>query len=206
MGACQRQAELRDWVLHELDPEGARQIEEHVRQCPECAQSARLLLEVRTALTSSLADQEMPAHLVVAAAPPKRAFNGFWASLARAMALSAASACVFLAVLSAGFARWKNRLLPATPQPQQVLTEAEIRTLVSQAVADEVAAHLKKTSDSNQQLAATLRREREQDFAQLAQRLQFLELAQNTVWKETQQQGAIVGAIARNSLQPRTQK
>jgi len=206
MGSCERETELRDWVLHELDPEAARQIQGHLQQCPECARSARLLAEVRAALASSLTDQQMPAHLMIAAAPPKRAFDSFWSSLARAMALSAAAACIFLAVLSAGFAHWRNRLLPPAGQPQQVVTEAEIRTLVSQAVADQMAVQLKQSSNSDQQLAATLRRERAQDFAQIIQRLQFLELAENTVWKETQQQGAIVGAIARNSLQPETQR
>jgi len=206
MGTCQREAELRDWALQELGPEAAKQIEEHLQRCPECARSAGLLWEVRTALASSLTDQRMPAHVMVAAAPPKRVFDGFWASLARVMALSAAAACIFLAVLSVGFAHWKSRLLFTTGRPQQVVTEAEIRTLVSQAVADEMTVQLKESGDSDKQLAATLRSERALEFEQIAQRLQFLELAQNTVWKETQQQGAIVGAIARNTLQQGTQR
>lgn len=200
MQPCEWEARLKDWVLEELAPEEANEVERHVKQCPECARSAQPLRELRQALMSSLTDQQMPAHLVLAGESGRNSFAGFWASLARTAALSAAAACIFLAILSVGFAHW--RLLPLAAQQKPALTRGAVQALVAQAVADQAAARIKETEASNQELAASLRQEQVNDLAQLARRLQYLELAQNTVWKEAQQQNEVVSMIARDYLQP----
>lgn len=196
MGCREWGIELTDWVLDELSPEKVRRVEEHIKQCAECARSAQRLLAVRQALTSSLIDREMPAHLVLVGEKPQSRFAGFWAALLRTAALSATAAAIFLGVVSAGFRYVPSRLLPSTAREEPALTRTELQALVSRAVAAQVALQSKDIQAATSGQVESLRQEQTSNWARFAQRLDYLELAQNSEWKETQRQKEIISLVA----------
>ena len=55
---------------------------------------------------------------------------------------------------------------------------------------------------ATEELAASLREEQMRNLARIQPQLQYLELAQNTVWKETQRQNEVISLVAHNQLQP----
>jgi anti-sigma factor RsiW len=196
------ETELTDWALDELSPMKARQLEQHIGQCEECARSAQRLRGVRQALMSSLTDHPMPAHLVLVGERPQSLFVGFWTALFRTAALSAAAAAIFLVVVSVGFRYGGSRLLPTTARVEPTMTRTELRALVAQAVAEQASLQRKEAQAATLDLAAGLRAEQMGNLARIAQELQYLELAQNTVWKETQRQNEVISLVAHNQLQP----
>jgi anti-sigma factor RsiW len=202
MGCREWENELNDWAVDELSPTKARQLEQHIGQCEECARSAQRLRGVRQALASSLTDQEMPAHLVLVGEKPQSLWAGFWTALFRTAALSAAAAAIFLVVAAVGFRYGGSRLLPTTAQVKPTLTRAELQALVGQVVAEQASLQRKETEAATVDLAANLRAEQMRDLANIQQQLQYLELAQNTVWKETQRQNEVISLVAHNQLQP----
>ncbi len=202
MGCREWETELNDWALDELSPTKARQLEQHIGQCEECARSAQRLRGVRQALMSSLTDHEMPAHLVLVGERPQSLLAGFWTALFRTAALSAAAAAVFLVVAAVGFRYEGSRLLPITAQVKPTLTRAELQASVAQVVAEQASLQRKETQAATVDLAASLRAEQMRDLASIQQQLQYLELAQNTVWKETQRQNEVISLVAHNQLQP----
>jgi anti-sigma factor RsiW len=202
MGCREWEAELTDWSLDELSPTQARQLEQHIGQCEECARSARSLRGVRQALKSSLTDHEMPAHLVLVGEKPQSLFAGFWTAIFRTAALSAAAAAIFLVVASVGFRYGGSRLLPATARVKPALTETELQALVTQVVAEQASLQRKEAQATTGDLAASLRAEQMRNLASIQRELQYLELAQNTVWKETQRQNEVISLVAHNQLQP----
>jgi anti-sigma factor RsiW len=204
MGCREWGTELTDWVLDELSPQKARQLEQHIEQCSECARSAHSLRGLRQALTSNLTDREMPAHLVLVGEKPQNALAAFWTAILRTAALSAAAAAVFLAVVSAGFRYGGSRLLPSIARVEPALLRTQVQGLVEQAIAEQAQLQRKETQAAAQEMAATLRQEQIGNLARIAQQLQYLELAQNTVWKETRQQNAVMTLLAHNYLQPTT--
>ena len=203
MACHERETELRDWVLGELSPEKERELEQHVAGCALCAGSAEELRKLQQALVSHLTDREMPSHLVFVSEERRRQspLAAFWPSLVRVAALSAAAAVVFLAIVSLGLARWRSQLLPAAAPQRAALNRAEITVLVDQALARQAAVEKSDMQAANQDLAARLRQEQASSLAQLARQLDYLELAETTVWKETQRQNEVVSLIAHNSLQ-----
>jgi hypothetical protein len=120
----------------------------------------------------------------------------------RTAALSAAAAVIFLAVASAGFRYGGNWLLPAAARVERRLTQTELQALVAQVVAEQASLQRKEIEAASLDLAASLRAEEMRNMASLQQQLQYLELAQNTVWKETQRQNAVIRLVARNQMQP----
>jgi anti-sigma factor RsiW len=202
MGCPEWETELTDWAVDELSPMKARQLEQHIGQCEECARSAQRLRGVRQALMSSLTDREMPAHLVLVEEKPQSLSAGFWTALLRTAALSAAAAAIFLVVVAFGLRYEGSRLLPATERVEPRLTGAELQSLVTQVVAEQVSLQRKETQAATMGLAASLRAEQMRNLASIQQELQYLELTQNTVWKETQRQNAVISLVAHNQLQP----
>ena len=202
MACRERETDLTGWALGELSPEREQEFEQHLATCAECARSAEGLRRVRQVLTSHLTDREMPSHLVFVGEERKATSPraSFWPSLARAVALSAAAAAVFLAIVSLGLARLRSRLLPTVAQEKPALTQIEVKALVDQGVAEQAAQERKETQAANQELAASLQQEQARSLAQFARRLQYLESAQNTVWKETQRQNQVVSLIAHSYL------
>jgi anti-sigma factor RsiW len=196
MGCHEWGSELTDWALDELPPMKARELEQHFGQCEECARSAQRLLEVRQALKSSLTDREMPAHLVFVGEKRQSLFAGFWPALLRTAALSSAAAAIFLVAVSVGFRHGRSWLLPASARMEPALTRTELQAFVAQAVADQVSLQSKETQAATRDLAASLRQEQMSNLARFAQQLQYLELAQNTVWKETQRQNEVFSLVA----------
>jgi anti-sigma factor RsiW len=195
-------SELTDWALDELPPAKVREIEQHIGQCQECARSAQRLLGVRQALKSSLIDREIPAHLVFVGEQPQGRLAGFWAALLRTAALSAAAAAIFLSVVAAGFRHGPSWLLPSTARVEPALTRAELQALVAQEVAAQASLQSKETQAAAQDLVAGLREEETENWARIARQLQYLESAQDTEWKETQQQNEIIRLVARSQQLP----
>ena len=144
MGCREWETDLTDWALDELSPMKARQLEQHMGQCEECARSAQRLRGVRQALMSSLTDREMPAHLVLVGEKPQSLFAGFWTALFRTAALSAAAAAVFLVVASVGLRYGGSRLLPTTARAKPALTGTELQAFVAQVVAEQASLEGKK--------------------------------------------------------------
>jgi hypothetical protein len=145
---------------------------------------------------SSLTDREMPAHLVFVGEKRQSLFAGFWPALLRTAALSGAAAAIFLVAVSVGFRHGRSWLLPTTARVEPALTRTELQALVAQAVADQVSLQSKETQAAARELVASLRAEQMGNLARLAQQLQYLELAQNTVWKETQRQNEVISLVA----------
>jgi anti-sigma factor RsiW len=196
MGCHEWASELTDWALDELSPVKARQLEQHMGQCEECARSAQRLLGVRQALMSSLTDREMPAHLLLVGEKRQSLFAGFWTALLRTAALSAAAAAIFLVVVSVGFRHGRSWVLPTTARVEPALTQTELQAFAARAVAEQVSLQRQETQAATLELAASLRQEEMRNLARLAQQVQYLELAQNTMWKETQRQNEVISVVA----------
>jgi hypothetical protein len=194
--------ELTDWALDELSPMKAREVEQHIKQCEECARSAQRLLGARQALKSSLIDREMPAHLVLVGEKPQSLFAGFRAALLRTAALSAAAAAIFLVAVSVGFRHGPRWLLPTTVRVEPALKRTDLQALVAQAVAEQVSLQSKETQAATRDLVAGLRQEQMRNLARMAQQLTYLELAQNAVWKETQRQNEVISLVAHYQKPP----
>ena len=202
MGCRDWGTELTDWALDELPPTKARELEQHIGQCEECARSAQRLRGVRQALLSSLTDREMPAHIVLVGEKTQSLFAGFWTALFRTAALSAAAAAIFLVVVSVGFRHGRGWLLPTTARVEPTLTRTELQAFVAQVAAEQASLQREETQAATEELAASLRAEQMRNLASIQQQLQYLELAQNTVWKETQRQNEVISLVAHNQLQP----
>jgi hypothetical protein len=201
--ACRKWgSELTDWALDELPPAKVREVEQHIGQCEECARSAQRLLGVRQALKTSLIDREMPAHLVFVDEKPQGRFAGFWATLLRTAALSAAAAAIFLSVVAAGFRHGPSWLLPSTARLEPALTRTELQALVARAVAAQASVQSKETQAAARDLVAGLREEEMEKWALVARQLMYLESAQNTEWKETQRQNEIIRLVAHSQQLP----
>lgn len=198
--ACPDKHKLMDWVLTELSPGEGEELQRHVAQCSDCAQALAGLQEVRQALMEQLADREMPAHLVFVPQEP-RVFNpGFLASLWRSAALAGVAAVIFLAIVLGGYARWGHPPSPVSGAQGTSMTRAEIETLVREAVRFQLAQQRQDLETTNERLAADLRKDQERALAPVAAQLQYLQSAQSVVWKQAQEQNALVELIARNSL------
>ena len=196
MGCRERGPELTDWALDELSPVKVQELEQHIKQCDECAGSAQRLLAVRQALTSSLVDREMPAHLVLVGEKPQSRFAGFWAAILRTAALSATAAAIFLGVVSLGFRLGPSWLLPTMARVEPALNRTELQALVSRAVAAQASMQSKDIQAANSAQVERLRQEQMENWARFAQQLQYLELAQNSEWKETQRQKEVISMVS----------
>jgi len=202
MGCREWGTELTDWALDELSPMKVRQLEQHIGQCEECARSAQRLRGVRQALMSSLTDREMPAHLVLVGEKPQSLFAGFWKALLRTAALSAAAAAIFLVAVSVGFRHGPGWLLPTTARVEPTLRRTELQALVAQAVAAQVSLQSKETQAATRDQVASLRQEQMENLARIARQLQYLELAQNAEYEETQQQNKVISLVAHYQQPP----
>lgn len=188
--------ELTDWALDELSPAKVRELEQHLRECEECARSAQRLLGVRQALTSSLTDREMPAHLVFAGEKTQNPFAGFWAAFLRTAALSGAAAAIFLVVASVGLRYGGTRLLPATAWAKPAMTQMEFQAFITKAVAEQVSLQSKEMKAATTDQVADLRQVQMENWARIARQLQYLELAENAQWKDMQQQNRVISSVA----------
>jgi anti-sigma factor RsiW len=202
MGCREWGSVLTDWALDELTPARARELEQHLEQCQECAHAAQRLSSVRQALKSSLIDRDMPAHVAVFGAKVESPFAGFWAALFRTAALSAAAAVIFLAVVSAGFRFGGARLLPVTAWAKPALTQAELHDFVAKAVAEQVSFESKELQAATRDQVASLRQEQTENLKRFGQQLQSFELSLNTEYKETQQQSALLSVVAHEQQLP----
>ena len=202
MACPEREAKLIDWILEELAPSEIQELEQHVQRCADCSRGAGRLRQLHGALLRNLSDREMPAHLVFVPEQPKRQFAGLLNSLWRTAALTAAAAVVFVVIVVGG-TRWRG-WLPAAGSPRLVgLTEADVKTLAAQEVERQMALQRHDLEAANEKLAVSLRDEQSKNLDRLARQVEYVESVQNSVWKQTAQQGAMVDLIARNSLEPK---
>jgi anti-sigma factor RsiW len=209
MGCPEREAKLTDWILDELAPAEARELEQHLEHCGDCSHSADRLRELRGALMKNLTDREMPAHLVFVNDKPKNQWAGFLNSLWRTATLAAAAAAVFLAILVGAAAHWQNRLaaamsaVSARPAGRAQLSEADVKALATQEVERQMALERRVVEEENRKLAVSLRDDQMKNLDRLARQVDYVQSVESTVWKQTQQQGAMVALIARNSMEPK---
>lgn len=197
---------LMDYVLKELPPNEARELELHVEGCAQCASSLKEFKDFQGVMRQHFTDLEMPGHLVLLperpAGVPWRFFRNPWA----AGALSGALAALFIAGLFLGGLFGRG---PSPSVHEQAAKDAVSRADVEAMVAREVSTRLTEQKAQfqvqNEKLAESLRQEQTKNFGQIAHQMQGLELAQSAVWKETQQQNEFVGYIARNYLPPTSQ-
>jgi anti-sigma factor RsiW len=202
MGCREWGTELTDWALGELSPAKAQELEWHLGQCVECARSAQRLRAVRQALRSSLTDREMPAHLVFVGEKPLSLLAGFWTALLRTAALSAAAAAIFLVAVSVGFRQGRSWVLPATARVEPALSRTEMQDLIVRAAAAQASLQSKETQAAARDQLASLRQEEMANWVRIAQHLQFMELALNTEWKETQKQNEAIRVVAHYQQPP----
>ena len=201
MTKCEElEAKLTDWILDELPASEAKDLELHVKQCSGCARALDEFRRVHQALARHLRDKELPAHLVFLWDKPKSQISGLLASLWRTAALAGVAAVVFLAILSVGYGGWIARQFHAAPADKTALSRAEVQAMIANEVAQSLAQQRKEFELANERLATGLREEHAQELALVARKLQYLEATQQVVWKESQQQGALVELIARDSF------
>ena len=199
MGCAEREAKLTEWILDELPQAEAQELERHVQQCGDCGRSLERLRIVHQALTKGVKGRPAPAHLVFLPEARKNRPPSVLGSLWRAAAAGAIAAAVFLAVSWSGFS-YRTKYLPFKPPVEAALTPADVKALAEHAVTQGLALQRKEAEAANANLAATLRQEHMSELARVARQLSYLETTQSAVWKETQQQGALVQLIARSSL------
>jgi hypothetical protein len=200
MGCAERQAKLTEWILDELPPADAEELERHVQQCAECGRSAERVRIVHETLTKNLTGRVAPAHLVFLPETRKKALPALLSPLWRAAAGGAVAAVVFLTVTWIGFS-YRTRYLLLKPSAETAaLTPADVKVLTEQIVTRELALQRKEVEAANANLAAVLRQEQMSSLARVSRQLDYLETTQSAVWKQAQQQGALVQLIARNSL------
>lgn len=197
---CPGQQKLIDWVLEELSPGEGEELQRHVAQCSDCAQSLAALQDVRQVLMKQLADREMPAHLVFVPEESRAFSRGFLTSLWRAAALAGVAAVVFLAIVLGGYARWGHPPSPVAGVERASMTRPEIESVIREAVRFQLAQQKRELETANEQLVADLRKEQGRALAPVAAQLQYLQSAQSVVWKQAQEQNALVELLARNSL------
>jgi len=201
MGCKEREPKLTDWVLNELPPAEAQELERHVEQCAECAGSVRRLREVHGRLTQGLTDLAMPARLLFLPDTPRGLWAPYWSSLWRAAAVGAVAGVVFLVVSWAGLTYRGARLAPPARSAEVVLTRAEVKVLAAQVVSEQLAVQRREDEAAHEKLANSLREETMGALARSAQQVAYLQSVQSAVWERTEQQNALVQLIARNSLE-----
>lgn len=201
MACPEWQDKLIDFALEELPSEASRELELHVERCTECAGALAEFRGFERVMKEHFRDREMPAHLVLV---PERPANLPWRLLASpwgAGALGGALAVFFLGGLFLGnFFGPARAPLVGERTEKAALTRAEIEGVVAREVSARMAQQKTDLETQNERLAAALRQDRARSLAQLGQHLEYLQTAQDAMWKETQQQNALVELIARNSL------
>jgi hypothetical protein len=207
MSNCKEvQAKFTDWIFDELSASEIRDLQLHVEHCSSCASVLEQCREVHRTLASQLLEKELPAHLEFMWGKPRGQFSGLRGSFWRATALAGIAAVVFLAITLTGYVGRRTHPLTGTQEAKAALTQAQVNAMIQDAMEQNLARERKEFEVANQKLAASLRQQRVQELASVAAKLQYLEATQSAVWKESQQQGALVELIARNSLPPdRTQ-
>jgi anti-sigma factor RsiW len=203
MACIESKEKLMDYILKELPPKEARELELHVEGCAKCAGALNDLKDLQGVMQQHFTDLEMPSHLVLIPERPSSVPWRFFANPWAAGALGGVLAAVFIAGLFLGGILGRN---PAPLVHQQVAKDAVSRADVEAIVSREVSAKLTQQKAEfqvqNEKLAESLRQDQMKNLVQMAHQIQGLELAQNAVWKETQQQNEFVDYIARNYLQP----
>jgi anti-sigma factor RsiW len=201
MACPEWQDKLIDFVLEELPPEAGPELERHVEHCAACTSALNEYSGLQRVMKAHFADREMPAHLVLVPERPTRLPWGFLSRPWGAAALGGALAAFFLiGLILGGVIGPAHGLFVRERAEKAALTRVAIEALVEREVSARMAQQKADLQIQNANLLATVRQERAQNLAQLGQHLEYLQSAQNAMWKETQQQDALVQLIARNSL------
>ena len=193
---------LMDYIVKELPPQEARELELHIERCANCAGALNEYKDLRQMMKQHFTDLDMPSHLVLLPERPVGAPWRFFANPWAAGALGGALAAVFIAGLFfGGFAR-RNPAPLVHEQVADVVSRADVEAMVAREVSAKMTQQKAEFQTENEQLAESLRQEQARNLAKVAHQMQGLELAQDVVWKQTQQQNEFVDYLARNYLQP----
>jgi anti-sigma factor RsiW len=202
MTCRERQAKFVEWILEELPAAEVQELESHVEQCQECAHALAGVRGVEQTLKQHLSDREMPARLVFLAEKPQGFAAGLWTSLARTAALAATAAVVFVAVLLGAYSTWGGQLPGAAPAAVKAgLARAEVNALIASAIERAQDRQQKELVAAHEELATNLRQEQAQTLRAVLQQLDYLEAAQKAVWRENQEQNAVMQYMAQTTLQ-----
>lgn len=191
---------LMDWILEELPPAEAQEVERHVESCGDCGRSLAELRQAIHLLKESLPEREMPARLVFLEEKSRSHPVPFLVSLWRTAALAGLAAVIFLGIVLGGYSRWGNRPAAPVPVSSAGLTRPEVEALVKQGVAEGLEQQKQMLQEVSLQSAARFEKAQARNLRLVASKLDFLESAQNVVWKQTQEQGAMMEVIARSTL------
>jgi hypothetical protein len=190
-----------DFTMQELSPGEMQEVELHSKSCAECAKALDEFRNLHRVMNDFFEEREMPAHLVMV---PEKSAGLSWSGLSSswgAAALGGALAVIFIAGLFlGGLFGPAQSWFGSKHAGNAALTRAEIQGLVAQEVSARISQQSAALQAQDAKLAASLRQEREQRFAALGKHMEYLQSAQDAIWKEAQQQNAIVELIARNSL------
>lgn len=198
-----------DRALDELPTEEFHLVEEHIRSCAACAQAWEEIHATHALLAHHLVEAEVPRHFRLAAT---EAPVGWWPRLwvpALRFGLSAGVALVLLvgslALFGASFTRDSGGFrLAFGRQPAVAPATAISRTAIEQMVDARLRASeqrlVAEQKDQVARLAAELKTAGSSDVRRLGQRLEFLQSAQNQMWKETQRSQYLVELVARSSV------
>jgi anti-sigma factor RsiW len=201
MACGEWKVKLMDFILEELPRNEAQELDRHVAQCAPCAAALAELKNLSGAMRQHFVDREMPAHLVLI---PERAPStrlGFLASSWGAAALGGALAAVFLfgiffgGLLGSGRDRSRHE-----PAANIALSRAEFEAMVIREVSEKLAQQRTEFQLENARLSESLRQEQVRSLSRLTQHMEYLQSANNLMWEEAQNQGALVQMIARNSM------
>jgi anti-sigma factor RsiW len=174
--------DLRDYFLHELDPEELRQVDRHVKTCAGCREELDRLRITGVAL-ASLPDEEIPQRIafvsdkVFEPSLARRLWRDFWGSAARlgfASATVLAGALIFFA---------SHRPAGATANETEIAQR--VQTEVQKAIAQNVAQiEARQSSQTAELLAAAEERytlQRQADMRAVDDQLSVLQKRYNVM-------------------------
>jgi anti-sigma factor RsiW len=195
------QEKLIDFILEELPPEEVREVELHVKGCAKCAAALGEFKGLGGMMKQHFTDREMPAHLVLVPERPASVLARFPGTSWGAAALGGALAALFVVGLFlGGFFGPARGLFVHEPAEKGAPTRADIEAIVAREVSDKLSQQKMDFQMQNEKLATSLRQEQVRNLSELSKHLEYVHSAQSLIWKEAQQQNALVELIARNSL------
>jgi len=167
--------DLNDYFLKELPDAERRQVETHVRACPNCREELERLRLTEASLFA-LREEEIPQRIgfvsdkVFEPAPWRRWLAGFWGSAAR---LGFASAAMLSAAILFG-ALYRQ---PARP-PTSALTPADVQAQIKSAVDQAVHASEMRQAERTEKLVADFLDREKQENQMLASAADYVQ------WKD----------------------
>jgi hypothetical protein len=219
---CEKSRELfAEYLGEEISKTNARGLKEHLKSCSGCQQELALLVRTRSALRVGWPEEPIPQNLNFEFSTP--AGKNFWSRLfpsrlpGVAWASISVTACFLiclatLALLQAqvriengsfslSFGRVARAIAgPMTINGTQPDVEA-VKILLDQSLKQVELNQSARLQQALQETKLEWESKRDADFARIAKELQYLESAQNVVWKETLTNNSNMETLARAYVQ-----